>query len=150
MSFKSFPLASPPPKYLFISRSRLWKVHQVNEEPTDQLPAMNNHGSWVCGQSQSPLFSEGVPDPGYLPPDGIAVRAHKSITLLYFLGSIKTNLSTQTHGVTVFSNPHPNLSWRGDLEQGNLKPPPLLCHPRKTCARCLCHSSFLITDIAIL
>lgn len=106
---RTFPLLLLLPKYLFISWSRLWKVHQVNEEPTDQIPAVNNHGSWVCGQSQSPLFSQGVPDPGYLQPYRIAVSAHKSITLLYFLGSIKTNLSTQTHGVTVFSNPHPNL-----------------------------------------
>lgn len=101
MSFKNFPLASPPPQIPIYITSRLWEVHQVNKEPTDQLPAMNNHRSWVCSQSQSSLFSQGVPDPGYLQPYRIAISAHKSITLLYFLGSIKTNLSTQTHGVTM-------------------------------------------------
>ena len=74
-------------------------------------------------------------------------QAHMNqVLLLYFLGCVKTNLSTQTLGVTVFCNPHPNLSRRGDLEQGNLKLPPPFCHPRKTCARCLCHSPGLFNN----
>lgn len=49
------------------------------------------------------------PDSGCLQLYHVAISLHESSTLLYFLGSIKTDLSTQTRGITVFSNHHPDL-----------------------------------------
>lgn len=53
---------------------------------------------WQC---QSPLFLQWVPNTDCLQLHKIAVSSHQSSTVLYFLGLVKTSVSTQTLGVTV-------------------------------------------------